>query len=181
MTTRSTWLVDQLPLGMLDDEFFVRFVSIFQELADTHRANADSIEHAVDVSVAPPDMVRYLGRWIGVQAVDPSLPDEFQRRAVRAIGRMLPWRGTRRGLLDLLELVTGEPAEVVDPGGVHREGEAPPNDKHVVVRVRTTGWVTETDLWAIVAAEMPADVTFELQVRGEPDREPVAAGDQRGS
>ncbi|HSL59070.1 MAG TPA: phage tail protein [Acidimicrobiales bacterium] len=181
MTERSTWLIDQLPMGMLDDDFFVRFVGIFQELADTHKLNADSIEHAIDLAVAPPEMVRFLGTWIGVHAIDPSLPDDFQRRAVRAVGQMLPWRGTRKALLDLLELVTGEPAEVIDPGGVYREGQAPPNHKHVVIRVRTTGWVTETDLRALVAADMPADVTFELQIDPQPDRTPVAVGGEQGS
>ena len=29
------WMLNQLPVGMLDGDFFVRFVSIFQELGGT--------------------------------------------------------------------------------------------------------------------------------------------------
>ena len=39
------WLLNQLPVGMLDGDFFVRFVSIFQELGGTLLEDADNIEY----------------------------------------------------------------------------------------------------------------------------------------
>ena len=162
---RGQWLLDQLPLSMLDDDFLVRFVSIFQELSDSFMVQADAIEHVVDISVAPTPMVRYLGQWIGAEDnVDASLPDLLQRRIVRETGRILPWRGTAVGLQRLLELMTDHPAEVEDSGGVYPEGEAPANPGHVRITVQSTGWATEDDLLELVRAQLPAFVTFELLV-----------------
>lgn len=161
---RGRWLVDQLPLSMLDDDFMVRFLSIFQELADTYMVQADNLEHMVDSTVAPDAMVRALGSWIGVPPIDPSLPDLVQRGIVREHGQMLAWRGTSLGLRSLLEMVTQGPVEVVDSGGVYAEGEAPTNPAHVTIRVESSGWTTEDDLLDLVRSELPAAVSFEVHV-----------------
>lgn len=161
---RGRWLVDQLPLAMLDDDFLVRFVGIFQELADSFMLQADTMEHVIDASVAPDRMVRALGTWIGVPEIDPSLPDAVQRRIVREHGHMLQWRGTSMGLRHLLEMVTGESAEVIDSGGVFPEGEAPENTGAVKITVESSGWTTEDDLLDLVRGELPAAVTFELAI-----------------
>lgn len=161
---RGAWLVDQLPLAMLDDDFLVRFLGIFQEVADTFMLEVDNVEHVVDTTVAPDRMVRALGAWIGVPPIDPSLPDEVQRRIVREHGHFLQWRGTALGLRRLLEMVTGDAAEVVDSGGVYAEGEAPENEHHVRITVTSSGWTTEDDLLDLVRSELPAAVSFELAV-----------------
>lgn len=161
---RGRWLVDQLPLAMLEDEFLERFLGIFQELADTFMLQVDNIEHAVDTTVAPDRMVRALGAWIGVPPIDPSLPDEVQRRIVREHGQMLQWRGTGLGLRHLLEMITDAPAEIHDSGGVYEEGQAPENPAHVRIKVTSSGWTTEDDLLDLVRSELPAAVSFELSV-----------------
>ena len=43
-------------------------------------------------------MVRWLGSWIGIESIDPSLPVPLQRLTVRTAARTLAWRGTTRGL-----------------------------------------------------------------------------------
>src|SRR5437763_1081784 len=85
---RSDWLLGQLPMGMLDDDFFVRFVSIFQEVATTMLDDVDNLGNVVDVTVAPEPMVRWLGSWLGLSSIDPSLPHELQRRIVRESAQM---------------------------------------------------------------------------------------------
>jgi phage tail-like protein len=163
---RGRWLIDQLPLSMLDDDFMVRFLGIFQDLADTYVVQVDNVEHMVDVGVTPDPMVRYLGKWIGTDEIDPALPDVLQRRIVREYGRMLAWRGTAYGLRRLLELVTDHPAVIEDSGGVYPEGEAPDNPAYVRIAVESSGWATEDDLLDMVRAHLPAFVSFELQVGG---------------
>jgi len=122
---RDDWLAHQLPVGMVEDPFLARFVALLQGVADTVLHQVDSLPHLFDPAVAPDAMVRTMGRWIGIDWVDPSLPDELQRRIVREYGRLLGWRGTKRGLEQLLELISGAPATVTDTGGVFAEGEAP--------------------------------------------------------
>jgi phage tail-like protein len=164
MTRRDDWLIHQLPMGMVEDEFLVRFLSIFQDVADTVVSQIDSLPHVFDATVAPPAMVRTLGRWIGLDWVDPSLPDALQRRIVREYFSLLRWRGTKRGMRQLLELISEQPASVEETGGIFQEGESPADIGHVMLKVRSTGWATEADLLRIVRSELPASVTFELYV-----------------
>jgi phage tail-like protein len=158
------WLIDQMPVGMLDSEFFVQFLSLFQELGDTLLEGADNIENVVDPTVAPDAMVRWMGSWIGVDSVDPSLPRELQRMIVRSSARTMSWRGTRAGLEQFLEMTSGGPAQVVDGGGVWREGKAPADTAYVTMTVASTGWLEEGDFVALVRDEVPAHVRAELWI-----------------
>jgi phage tail-like protein len=166
-TTRSPqWMINQLPVGLLDSDFFVRFVSIFQEVGETLLADADNIENLLDTSVAPLELVRWLGSWIGVDEIDASLPGELQRRIVAGMAETLAWRGTAHGLQRFLELISGGSAEVVDGGGVWRLGEAPEDTAWVRMSVSSTGWLTESDFVTLVRDEVPAHVRAELFVDG---------------
>jgi phage tail-like protein len=168
VSRRPDWLIAQLPVGMLEDDFFRRFVQIFQDVGDTLVDQADNVANIVDPTVAPDAVVRYLGSWIGAQAlIDPSLPVDLQRRLVRAQSRILAWRGTARGLRELLELLSGAPVEIEDSGGVWRQGDAPDHPPVVRVRVESTGWVGTEDFVALVRDELPAHVGLELHVAGE--------------
>jgi len=166
-TARSpTWMLNQLPLGMLDSDFFVRFVSMFQELGETLFADADNVDNFADLSVAPMPAVRWLGSWIGVDGIDASLPDELQRRIVGSTAQTLAWRGTVAGLKRFLELISGGAADVVDGGGVWRAGDTPEDTAWVRMTVASTGWLTEADFIKLVRDEVPAHVRAELVVDG---------------
>lgn len=163
---RRDWLVQQLPVGMTEDEFLVRFLTIFQDVADTVVHQVDTLPHMFDPAVAPDAMVRLMGAWIGIDWIDSSLPDLLQRRIVTEYADLLRWRGTARGLRLLLELITDGPAVVTDSGGVFEAGAAPRMAPHVRMEVESTGWATDLDLLRIVRAEVPAWITFQLVVGG---------------
>ncbi len=164
MTRRGDWLVGQLPMGMLDDEFFVRFTSTFQEVATSLVEAADNIANVVDVTVAPAELVRWLGTWIGLESVDSSLDELLQRRLVRQAGLDLAWRGTRRGLEEFLGVVTGGPVVVEESGGIGRDGQLGERTPSVTLRVSSTGWMSGDDFAALVSDEIPANVLFEVYV-----------------
>jgi phage tail-like protein len=164
MPRRDDWLLGQLPMGMLEDDFFARFVGIFQHVSTTFLDGVDNLENVVDVTVAPESVVRWLGGWLGIDSIDSSLPHELQRRIVRESGKILAWRGTRRGLTGFLELVSGGPVEIEETGGVFAEGDAPRDPPTVVIRVESTGWVPEADFVEWVRDELPANVRFGLYV-----------------
>jgi phage tail-like protein len=159
-------MLNQLPTGMLSDDFFTRFVSIFQAEAGTLLAHGDNLEHLVDPTVTPPAMVRWAATWIGLDAIDPALPEAMQRRILATASRTLAWRGTRSGLQAFLELFSGGPAVVEDGGGVWRQDEAPDDAAWVILRVGSTGGMPEQDFVALVADEVPAHVRAELWVDG---------------
>lgn len=172
---RDDWLLSQLPMGMLEDDFFTRFVRIFQDVATTYVEGVDNLDHIIDPAVAPMPLVPYLGSWIGLQSIDPSLPDELQRRIVREASTNLAWRGTYRGLVQFLEFVCNGPVAVTESGGVYREGEAPSTPARVEIRVDDTGWVTTKDFVALVLDELPAHIPAEIFVSGEMVWPPVPA------
>ncbi|RIJ71085.1 phage tail protein [Nakamurella silvestris] len=158
------WLLNQLPVGMLESDFFVRFVALFQDLGGTLLDDADTIEHVPDVSVTPVSMLSYLAGWIGVDVVDESLPEEVQRVIVASSAKALAHRGTIAGLRGYLEMLSGGQAEVVDGGGIWREGEAPTDVAWVRMTVEGTGHLPEDEFVSLVRDEIPAHVRAELWV-----------------
>jgi phage tail-like protein len=174
---RKDWLLHQLPVGMLDDPFLVRFMGIFQEVADTVHLQVETLPHMFDPTVAPDAMVRQMGRWLGL-AIDSSLPHDLQRRLVMEYSQIVMWRGTRHGMERMLVALTGRPAVVEDNGGVFAEGEAPSIAPHVKLSVETAGHFTQQDMVRFVQAELPASVTFELHIGGRQVWPPVPEGGQ---
>jgi phage tail-like protein len=167
---RGDWLVNQLPVGMAQDPFLVRFVGLIQQVAGGMLDHLDDMPHLGDVTVTPEPMVRYLGSWVGLEWVEPTLPARTQRELVLGYAGLLQWRGTSKGLQQLLVLITGDStARVTDSGGVYVFGEAPATTPHVLMEVATVGsWATPKVLLQILKEELPASVTYELRVAGQP-------------
>ena len=168
MKRRNDWMLGQLPMGMLDDELFVRFVSIFQDVASSLVEGADNIPTVVDPTVAPVPALSWLASWLGVTWIEPSLPADVQRHLVRECGKALAWRGTRRGIEVLLRAVTGGDVVVEESGGM-RHGippGAPAPHPTVRVAVQSTGWMSDDDFVALVTDEVPANVRCEIVVDG---------------
>jgi phage tail-like protein len=162
VTRRRDWLVGQLPVGMLDDDFFVRFTSLFEDLATSLLEGADNIENLPDATVTPVPFIGWLGSWVGIHSVDSSMDEGLQRRLVRQASQGLAWRGTRAGLEQFLEVITGAPATVEESGGILREGEAGDRTPFVRVRVSSIGGLSVEDFIALVSDEIPANVAYAL-------------------
>ena len=185
MTRRNDWLIGQLPMGMLDDDFFLRYTSIFEDVATTFLEGADNVANILDVTVAPAEFVRWLGTWIGLESVDSSLEESLQRRLVRQASKDLAWRGTRRGLEEFLGVLTGGPVVVTESGGISREGGLGPRTPFVRVRVASTGWMSAQDFVALVSDEIPANAVFEVYLNEQrlwpPEVSSDAAADEQAA
>ena len=55
---RDDWLLHQLPVAMTEDEFLVRFVTIFQEIGESILQQVDDMPHQFDPTIAAAPMVR---------------------------------------------------------------------------------------------------------------------------
>lgn len=161
------WLLRQLPVQMLSEDFFVRFVSIFQEVGTSLLEDADNVEHVADLTVAPEESIAWLGSWIGVDSLDNSMPSALRRRIVATAARTLAIRGTVGGLRSFLELLSGGPAEVREGGGVWRAGDVPDDPAWVTMRVEDTGSLERDAFVDMVKDEIPAHVRAELYVGTE--------------
>ncbi|SEE66125.1 phage tail protein [Ruania alba] len=160
------WLVGQLPAGMLADDFFVRFVRIFQAEAHTLLSHADTLPHLADPRLAPIEMVRYLSGWLAAPEVDDAYGPHAQRQMLLTVAKTLPWRGTRKALVTLLELYSGAPVTISESGGVFDQGRAPDGARWVRLEVTSTGPLAEEDFVELVRDEVPAHVGVEIVVAG---------------
>ncbi|MBT0768202.1 hypothetical protein KIH74_04665 [Kineosporia sp. J2-2] len=165
------WLVRQLPVAMLEDDFTARFATIFEDVAGTLVHSADNIGRAADLSVTPDPLVHWLGSWIGAPA-DPeeNLHDVRERDWVRAQARALSARGTSTGLRELLEQLSGgHPVEIIDGGGVYREDTCPDDDTGwVMIRMPLPGNTLPEYVLELVRTEVPIGVRVELVVMPTP-------------
>jgi len=166
MVRRDNWLINQLPMGMTDDEFFVRFVSIFQEVATTLLEDADLIDFIVDPAVTPTPLLSWLASWLGVSWIDSSLPEDVQRRLVFRLSDAFGWRGTRRGLEIILEAVTGAPVVVEETGRLRRHSDEGCASPFVRIQVESTGWLDDGDFVELVRDELPVAVAFQIEAGG---------------
>jgi phage tail-like protein len=183
-TAPPGWLVGQLPMAMLQDDFLVRFASIFEEVAGTLVHSVDTIGVAADLSITPEPFVHWLGSWIGAPA-DPAggRPDVRERDWVRAQASVLSARGTRAGLEELLrELSDGHPVEVTDGGGVYREGQCPDGGTGwVQVRLPLRDSVDPDEVLELIRAEVPIGMDVELVVLPPADGSVVPRPRESGS
>lgn len=172
------WLVAQLPRAMAQDRVIAGFVRACEEVADSVRERVASVEHELDIGLASPEMLSYLAGWLGVEldvTADGDGADggdlaarAAQRRLVRAVGQVLGWRGTRRGAEVLLQALTGARVEVTDSGGVFGSRETiPPADDVVHVLLEHTGPLSERQVLAFLAEELPVGARVDLRVGRE--------------
>ncbi len=111
--TRSSYL-DYLPGIYQDSEFLGRFLLIFEHVLSPIERTVGNVSHFFDADLTPPDLVPWLGSWLGV-VVDARIPEERRRELVRAAPELFRWRGTRRGLREYLRLYTGIEPEITEP------------------------------------------------------------------
>jgi phage tail-like protein len=160
------WLSEQLPRTLAEDPFLRSFSLIFEDIADSIRDPVIAFEHFLDADVAPTAFVRWIGEWLGV-SIDGSLPEPRQRRVLEAAGEMLEWRGTKRALQRMLESLVGGPVEIVEHGGVFREGSAPLHDPRVTIRIQRSGGLKERELRRFIETELLVGTELELIVDEE--------------
>lgn len=111
--TRSTYL-DYLPGLYQESEFLGRFLLIFEHILSPVDRTIGNISHYLDPDLTPPELVAWLGSWLGV-VVDSRVPEERRRDLVKAAPELYRWRGTKRGLREYLRLYTGYEPEITEP------------------------------------------------------------------
>jgi phage tail-like protein len=97
------------------DEFALRFTQALDEVIAPVMLALDNLDAYFDPHVAPRDFLTWLAAWVGIE-LDETWPEEKQREQVKNAVELYRWRGTRKGLADVIELYIGVRPEVVDNG-----------------------------------------------------------------
>ncbi len=162
---RSSYL-DLLPGIHQENElsdFLGRFLLIFEHILSPIDRTIENIPYYFDPDVAPPDVVAWLGSWLGL-VLDARWPEDRRRDLVKAAPELFRWRGTRRGLAHFLRLYTGVEPEIIEPS--LREIA---NDRtrafRFTVRVRTPrdSGLSRQLVQSIVESEKPAFAACNLE------------------
>lgn len=153
-----------LPAVYHEHEFVQQFTAALDEVLAPVLTTLDCFAAYLDPHTAPEDFLDWLAGWVAL-----SLDDTWtlrQRRAlVAAAVELHRWRGTRKGLAQHVELLTGGTVEVVDNGGSGwspRPGSPPPGTPvphiEVTVRTRADTTVDPDRIRKLIVDSLPAHV-----------------------
>jgi phage tail-like protein len=165
------WLLARLPRGMTGNLLVQAFVAAAERTGDSVRSQLDALEYQLDPNLASPEMLIYLGGWLGF-LFDPLDTPAVHRPLLRAIGKLLVKRGTKEGVRELVEQLTGGDVSIEDGGGVFGPGQdVPEQDLTVRVEISRLGPVRKERLRAIIERELPIGARLDLIVPDGEHRE----------
>lgn len=88
-----------------------RLVGVIEATSQAIDEKIGAIGSYIDSGGAPAEWLDYLGSWLDLPW-HPALEESSKRALLREAGCLLQWRGTTRGLLRLVECVSGEGAVI---------------------------------------------------------------------
>lgn len=102
-----------LPALYYDDELMGRFLMIFESFWDPIESQIDNIWYYFDPKMTPSDFVPWLATWSDL-ALDERWTETQQRKLLESAARLYRMRGTKRGLVEYLEIYTGRRATITE-------------------------------------------------------------------
>lgn len=152
------------------DDFALRFLKALDEVIAPMFWTLDNIDAYLDPYLTPEDFVEWLATWVKMD-IDETWAPEVKRALVAKAVELYRWRGTRRGITELVKTYTGVEPEVEENGGSAFSpfpgGELPgtPGPKMTIrVKVKDPATIDTTRLERVIAAAKPAHVAHTVEV-----------------
>jgi phage tail-like protein len=95
----------------VDDDPMRRFLFIFQHLQTRVTDKVDRLNELIDPLMTDARFLPWLASWVGFE-LDGSLPVHQQRELVRRAIRLYRTRGTRRGIEEMVRVLTSAPVRI---------------------------------------------------------------------
>ena len=105
-----------LPAVYEDDDLARAFTGAFDDMLAPVQSTLDCLTAYVDAGQAPADFLDWMAAWVAAP-VDRWMPLRRRRDLVAATGELQRAKGTRAGLVRLLEIALGATAVDVEGGG----------------------------------------------------------------
>jgi phage tail-like protein len=150
-------LGEQLPSVYLEDSLTQRFTGGLDTVLAPVFLTLDCLEAYLDPRLAPADFLLWLASWVGLE-VDETWPESRLRAAVGSAALLHRRRGTRRGVVDFLELLTDGEVELVE------SEQTIPVRVRVTVRVNDPASINRATVERTIRANLPAGVRYELEI-----------------
>lgn len=159
-----------LPGMLREDPFAQQLCAGLDEVLAPVLLSMDAFPAYLDLATTPPDMLPWLGRWLGME-VDPDEDLDLQRKLLASASELHAARGTRRGIELALEAALGVDVHVSESGAsawsaqpdAALPGEPGPT---IIVTVDSTedDPIDRERLDALVSQLKPAHVLHQLQI-----------------
>jgi phage tail-like protein len=96
------------------DSFFHRYVSIFAEIYHDTQAEIDALPDLLDLDKCPPQLLTVYSRWLGIELIPDSFPEDVMRRLVKEAWQLNRMKGSKWAIERCIEIVTGEKPIVLE-------------------------------------------------------------------
>jgi phage tail-like protein len=163
-------LGELLPGVYLEDPLAQRFTEGLDTVLAPVFLTLDCLAAYLDPWLTPPDFLPWLASWVGIE-LDETWPEDRRRAMVAAASGLHAHRGTPRGLVDYLRVLTGGDVELTESGGTRwsvEPGAAPPGTStprlDLTVRVSDPNSIDQARLDRAVHDARPAHLPYRVQV-----------------
>jgi phage tail-like protein len=103
---RPSAILPHLPVIFQENEFFERFLLIFESIWEPLEQRQDHIEMYFDPRTCPAPILAWLASWLDL-SYTMHWPEGRKRRFLAEVIDLYRWRGTRYGLERIIEVCTG--------------------------------------------------------------------------
>lgn len=102
-----------LPDIYQENDFLQRFLRIFEDIWEPLEQRQDHIALYFDPHTCPLSFLPWLASWLDIP-LNPHWPQARQRRLLAQAMELYSWRGTRYGLIRLIEICTGLTPQITE-------------------------------------------------------------------
>jgi phage tail-like protein len=106
-------LLKYLPSIYHDDDLMSRLLMLFESFLAPIEKQINTQQYYLDPRMTPPEFLNWLSSWVGL-VLDEDITEQRRRRLLVEAARLYRLRGTRRGLVEYLEIISGGKVEVVE-------------------------------------------------------------------
>lgn len=102
-----------LPGIFQDSDFLGRYLKIFETIWEPQEWRISHVSMYFDPHTCPPEMLEWLASWLDL-AVNNHWPEARRRRLLAEATDLYRWRGTRYGMIRMIEVCTGLTPDISD-------------------------------------------------------------------
>jgi phage tail-like protein len=158
LTTREadSAYLRHLPAVFQDSDFLRRFLLIFEQIWEPMEQRQDEIAMYFDPRTCPASLLDWLASWLDLK-INPDWPEGRMRALLADAVELYRWRGTKYGLVRMIEICTGQVVEIT-------ETEAP-FVFHIKLKPAKDDGLKKDLIEELIRTHKPAHAGYEFEVQ----------------